>query len=210
MASDLGFAPLSDSQDFQQSLSMHQQPGSLDTANLQAPPPVGDNAGSDHAPSPITKEQLTVISEATEPSNGVCVGVVSSQGSLSPGGRRLSTKSGGSHHSDGRRSRLGSRTSVSMGGSPRPSISHRPSIATETLADGNKPNDYLVWAILACLCPVWPINIVGLTFSVMSRNSLQQGNVDGARRLGRNAKILSIVSFVGGIIIIATAIAVNI
>uniref|UniRef100_A0A4W4E3I9 Uncharacterized protein n=1 Tax=Electrophorus electricus TaxID=8005 RepID=A0A4W4E3I9_ELEEL len=49
---------------------------------------------------------------------------------------------------------------------------------------------------------LWPINIVGLTFSVMSRYSLQQGNVDGARHLGRNAKVLSIVSLVGGVLII--------
>lgn len=42
-----------------------------------------------------------------------------------------------------------------------------------------------------------------------SRNSLQQGNVDGARRLGRNAKILSIVSLVGGIIIIIVTVVIN-
>uniref|UniRef100_A0A8B9JFQ9 Uncharacterized protein n=1 Tax=Astyanax mexicanus TaxID=7994 RepID=A0A8B9JFQ9_ASTMX len=55
----------------------------------------------------------------------------------------------------------------------------------------------------------WPINIVGLTFSVMSLYSLQQGNVDGARRLGRNAKILSILSIVGGILLITTGIVIN-
>ncbi|KAL0198052.1 hypothetical protein M9458_006592, partial [Cirrhinus mrigala] len=38
---------------------------------------------------------------------------------------------------------------------------------------------------------------------------LQQGNVDGARRLGQNAKILSIVSLVGGIIIIFVTIVIN-
>uniref|UniRef100_A0A8C1TZZ0 Proline-rich transmembrane protein 2 n=1 Tax=Cyprinus carpio TaxID=7962 RepID=A0A8C1TZZ0_CYPCA len=97
-------------------------------------------------------------------------------------------------------------------GSPRPSLTRQPSAATD-VGDGSKPNDYLIWAILACLCPVWPINVVGLTFSVMelnilrSRNSLQQGNVDGARRLGQNAKILSIVSLVGGILIIVLTIA---
>uniref|UniRef100_A0A3B4G241 Uncharacterized protein n=1 Tax=Pundamilia nyererei TaxID=303518 RepID=A0A3B4G241_9CICH len=56
---------------------------------------------------------------------------------------------------------------------------------------------------------MWPINIVALTFSVMSRNSLQQGNVDGARRLGRNAMVLSVVSILGGIAIIAAAIVLN-
>uniref|UniRef100_A0A3B3ZUN3 Uncharacterized protein n=1 Tax=Periophthalmus magnuspinnatus TaxID=409849 RepID=A0A3B3ZUN3_9GOBI len=56
---------------------------------------------------------------------------------------------------------------------------------------------------------MWPINIVALTFSVMSRNSLQQGNVDGARRLGRNAMILSVVSILGGIAIITATIVFN-
>uniref|UniRef100_A0A3B4CEG5 Proline-rich transmembrane protein 2 n=1 Tax=Pygocentrus nattereri TaxID=42514 RepID=A0A3B4CEG5_PYGNA len=90
--------------------------------------------------------------------------------------------------------------SLSYAGSPRPSLTRQPSATTEGTGEGPKPNDYLVLAILACFCPVWPINIVGLTFSVMSRYSLQQGNVDGGRRLGRNAKILSIVSIVGGVL----------
>lgn len=42
-----------------------------------------------------------------------------------------------------------------------------------------------------------------------SRYSLQQGNIDGARRLGRNAKVLSIVSLVGGFLIITATIAIN-
>lgn len=47
------------------------------------------------------------------------------------------------------------------------------------------------------------------SFHSQSRNSLQQGNVDGARRLGRNAKVLSIVSLVGGIVIIIVTIVIN-
>uniref|UniRef100_A0A8C1UDK0 Uncharacterized protein n=1 Tax=Cyprinus carpio TaxID=7962 RepID=A0A8C1UDK0_CYPCA len=47
------------------------------------------------------------------------------------------------------------------------------------------------------------------SFYSQSRNSLQQGNVDGARRLGQNAKILSIVSLVGGILIIVLTIGIN-
>lgn len=45
--------------------------------------------------------------------------------------------------------------------------------------------------------------------ATQSRYSLQQGNVDGARRLGRNAKILSIVSLLGGILIITATIVIN-
>uniref|UniRef100_A0A665XEP4 Proline-rich transmembrane protein 2 n=1 Tax=Echeneis naucrates TaxID=173247 RepID=A0A665XEP4_ECHNA len=87
--------------------------------------------------------------------------------------------------------------------SPRSSLTRRPSTITEPAVDGSKPRDYLVLAILSCFCPLWPLNIVALTFSVMSRNSLQQGNIDGARRLGRNAMVLSVVSILGGIAIIS-------
>uniref|UniRef100_A0A8C5ES06 Proline-rich transmembrane protein 2 n=1 Tax=Gouania willdenowi TaxID=441366 RepID=A0A8C5ES06_GOUWI len=72
-----------------------------------------------------------------------------------------------------------------------------------------QPSNYLILAVLSCFCPMWPINIVALTFSVMSRNSLQQGNVDGARRLGRNAMMLAVFSILGGIAIIAAAVALN-
>lgn len=33
--------------------------------------------------------------------------------------------------------------------------------------DGSKPRDFLVLAILSCFCPLWPINVVALIFSVM-------------------------------------------
>ncbi|KAM9700193.1 proline-rich transmembrane protein 2-like, partial [Menidia menidia] len=102
----------------------------------------------------------------------------------------------------------GSRSGSLAAGSPRPSLSRRPSAIPEP-TDGSKPPDYLLLAILSCFCPLVPVNIVALTFSVMSRNSLQQGNVDGARRLGRNALVLSVVSIVGGLAIIAAAIALN-
>uniref|UniRef100_A0A4W6G823 Proline-rich transmembrane protein 2 n=1 Tax=Lates calcarifer TaxID=8187 RepID=A0A4W6G823_LATCA len=60
--------------------------------------------------------------------------------------------------------------------------------------------------VLACFCPVWPINIVGFVYSIMSKNSLEQGNLDGAVRLGRVAKMLSMVSLVGGTVIIIACI----
>ncbi|KAL2078798.1 hypothetical protein ACEWY4_026483 [Coilia grayii] len=192
-------APAGGEEEQRAQLSTYQQPGNPQELNASTNPVSGYTPQSEATP----KDHLTVISEATETSNGVCSVVDSAPVSLSPG---THAKGAGHHHGNGR-VRLGSRSSVSYAGSPRPSL--QPGAGPEGIADGNKPNDYLLWAILACLCPVWPINIVGLTFSVMSRNSLQQGNVDGARRLGRNAKILSIVSFIGGIIIIATAIAVN-
>ncbi|KAM6315667.1 trafficking regulator of GLUT4 1 [Podargus strigoides] len=85
----------------------------------------------------------------------------------------------------------------------RLSLGRASSTATSTAAaDQGRPRDYLVLAIFSCFCPVWPINIVALVFSIMSRNSGQQGDLDGARRLGRMARLLSIVSIVLGTIII--------
>ncbi|XP_061740334.1 proline-rich transmembrane protein 2 [Nerophis ophidion] len=104
---------------------------------------------------------------------------------------------------------LGSQSALMAGGSPRTSLSQQPGAVTEGPEDGSKPPDYLILAILSCFCLLWPINIPALVFSVMSRNSLQQGNVDGARRLGRNALVLSVIAILGGTAIIIAAIALN-
>ncbi|KAJ0000926.1 hypothetical protein NQD34_005946 [Periophthalmus magnuspinnatus] len=133
-------------------------------------------------------DHLTVVADASESSNGV-VPVQSSPTASRP--------------------KPGSRSGSVAGGSPRPSLCRQPSTSPDAAQDGSKPRDYLLLAILSCFCPLWPINIVALTFSVMSRNSLQQGNVDGARRLGRNAMILSVVSILGGIAIITATIVFN-
>uniref|UniRef100_A0A674ICI2 Trafficking regulator of GLUT4 (SLC2A4) 1/pseudo n=1 Tax=Terrapene triunguis TaxID=2587831 RepID=A0A674ICI2_9SAUR len=84
----------------------------------------------------------------------------------------------------------------------RISLGRASSTATTSAQEQGRPLDYLVLAIFSCFCPVWPINIVALVFSIMSRNSGQQGDLDGARRLGRMARLLSIVSIVLGILII--------
>ncbi|XP_068605816.1 trafficking regulator of GLUT4 1 [Brachionichthys hirsutus] len=165
------------------------------SAEQQAPPPMTDAKETEEE----NMDHLTVISDTVETSNGI--GPVMVESSASP---NLNAKPGG--HAN---SRPGSRSGSMATGSPRPSLCRQPSGITEATVDGSKPRDYLILAILSCFCPLWPINIVALAFSVMSRNSLQQGNVDGARRLGRNAMILSIVSILGGIAIIAAAIALN-
>ncbi|CAL1587821.1 unnamed protein product [Knipowitschia caucasica] len=156
--------------------------------------PINSQPGS-HAPPPASEEgkhrdHLTVANDASESSNGV---VAPASPSKPRPGSRSGSVAGGSPRG-------------SLRGSPRPSLCRQPS---EGLQDGTKPRDFLLLAILACFCPMWPVNIVGLTFSVMSRNSLQQGNLDGARRLGRNAMILSVVSILGGIAIITAAIVFN-
>ncbi|XP_050965926.1 transmembrane protein 233-like [Labeo rohita] len=40
--------------------------------------------------------------------------------------------------------------------------------------------NYLLLTILTCFCPAYPVNILALVFSVMSRNSYDQGDYDGS------------------------------
>ncbi|XP_006891143.1 PREDICTED: tumor suppressor candidate 5 homolog [Elephantulus edwardii] len=84
------------------------------------------------------------------------------------------------------------------------------SIATASYTqDREVPKDYLILAIASCFCPVWPLNLIPLIFSIMSRGSVQQGDLDGARRLGRLARLLSITFIFLGIVIIIVAVTVN-
>lgn len=50
---------------------------------------------------------------------------------------------------------------------------------------------------------------VSATFSLQSRSSMQQGDLDGARRLGRLAGMLSITFIILGVVIIIVAVTVN-
>ncbi|XP_042338505.1 transmembrane protein 233-like [Plectropomus leopardus] len=62
---------------------------------------------------------------------------------------------------------------------------------------------YLCLTIFTCFCPAYPVNIVALVFSIMSRNSYYQGDYDGSRRLGRNALYVAVASIIIGLLIIA-------
>lgn len=86
--------------------------------------------------------------------------------------------------------------------SPSRASLSRSSTGNATVQETPKPKDYLILVICSCFCPVWPISIVALVYSIMSRNSLQTGDIDGARRLGRLARLLSIVSITLGVLII--------
>nr|XP_046244870.1 trafficking regulator of GLUT4 1 [Scatophagus argus] len=86
----------------------------------------------------------------------------------------------------------------------------RSSTGNATVQESPKPKDYLILVIVSCFCPVWPVSIVALVYSIMSRNSLQEGDMDGARRLGRLARLLSIVSIALGIVIIIVYISVSV
>ncbi|NWU97276.1 TUSC5 protein, partial [Upupa epops] len=56
----------------------------------------------------------------------------------------------------------------------------------------------------------WPFSTASFCVSPQSRNSGQQGDLDGARRLGRMARLLSIVSIVLGTIIIVLYISLSV
>ncbi|KAM9195003.1 transmembrane protein 233 [Dugong dugon] len=72
-----------------------------------------------------------------------------------------------------------------------------------------RPENYLWLTIVSCFCPAYPINIVALVFSVMSLHSYNEGDVEGARRLGRNAKWVAIASIIIGLLIISITCAVH-
>ncbi|XP_063759619.1 trafficking regulator of GLUT4 1 [Eleginops maclovinus] len=178
-----------------------QHEGTCDPIAVTSQPPSAADASA--ANQMDNMAHLTVIDNA-ETNNGLGHAMADSSPTVSSMSPKLHAAGGHANGRPGLSSRSGS-----VAGSPRPSLTRRPSGITEAAVDRSKPRDYLFLAILSCFCPLWPINIVALTFSVMSRNSLQQGNVDGARRLGRNAMILSVVAILGGIAIIAAAIALN-
>ncbi|XP_019902262.2 proline-rich transmembrane protein 2 [Esox lucius] len=154
------------------------------------------------------EELVIVINEKMENSNGIHPAPVDNTSPVISSPPRRQQSISYSHHPHSGKTRKGSRAG-SIGYtafSPRPSISRHSSIATNPPIDRTKPKDYLMLAVLACFCPVWPINIVGFVYSVMSKNSLEQGNLDGARRLGRVARMLSTVSLIGGTVIIIACI----
>ncbi|XP_034050300.1 trafficking regulator of GLUT4 1 isoform X2 [Thalassophryne amazonica] len=150
-------------------------------------------------------ELVIVINDKLKNGNGIhSASAESTSPVISPPPRRQHSISYPHHGKTRKGSRAGSFGYTAF--SPRPSISRHSSIATEPPLDRTKVKDYLVLSVLACFCPVWPINIVGFVYSIMSRNSLEQGNLDGAVRLGRVAKMLSMVSLVGGLVIIIACI----
>nr|XP_061814149.1 transmembrane protein 233-like [Nerophis lumbriciformis] len=86
---------------------------------------------------------------------------------------------------------------------------------TESLNDSNFCDDisteekepplqsYLILTMFTCFCPAYPVNIVALVYSVMSRNSYYNGDYDGSRRLGKNALYVAIASIFIGLLVIA-------
>ncbi|KAG7253239.1 hypothetical protein CRUP_034445, partial [Coryphaenoides rupestris] len=55
-----------------------------------------------------------------------------------------------------------------------------------------------------CFVDAYPINLLALILSIMSRNSYYSGDYSGSRRLGRYAFYVAVASIVIGLVIIAT------
>ncbi|XP_023267065.1 tumor suppressor candidate 5 homolog isoform X1 [Seriola lalandi dorsalis] len=183
------------------------------SVSVPCPPVIGEHLihscgspASTRPPRSKSKGELViVINEKLKNSNGIHSAPAESTSPVISSPPRRQHSISYPHHG---KTRKGSRAS-SIGYtafSPRPSLSRHSSIATNPPLDRTKVKDYLLLSVLACFCPVWPINIVGFVYSIMSKNSLEQGNLDGAVRLGRVAKMLSMVSLVGGTVIIIACI----
>lgn len=51
--------------------------------------------------------------------------------------------------------------------SPSKASLSRSSTGNATVQENPKPKDYLILVIFSCFCPVWPISIVALVYSIM-------------------------------------------
>ncbi|XP_038139946.1 trafficking regulator of GLUT4 1 [Cyprinodon tularosa] len=158
---------------------------------------LGADGGGGGAPPADFQETEKLLTVTTEPGGN---GMKMSTSFTVPPDKALEADQNG--HSVGLRS--GSVGQLSAAGhlSPSRASLSRSSTGNATVPETPKPKDYLILVILSCFCPVWPVSIVALVYSVMSRNSLQNGDIDGARRLGRLARLLSIVSIFLGVLII--------
>ncbi|XP_074869077.1 transmembrane protein 233 [Carettochelys insculpta] len=83
-----------------------------------------------------------------------------------------------------------------LDGGPEPSQQDEPPRAEP------RPKNYLALSIFSCFCPAYPINIVAFVFSIMALNSYSQGDIEGSRRLGRNALWVAVASIIIGLLII--------
>ncbi|XP_058614720.1 trafficking regulator of GLUT4 (SLC2A4) 1b isoform X1 [Onychostoma macrolepis] len=83
-----------------------------------------------------------------------------------------------------------------------PGSPSRVSPASSPTPADREPCSFMWVAVISCFCPAVPINLFALYFAHMARSMIQAKDYDGARRLGRLALLLSIVSIVVGLAII--------
>uniref|UniRef100_A0A4W4HQG0 Trafficking regulator of GLUT4 (SLC2A4) 1a n=1 Tax=Electrophorus electricus TaxID=8005 RepID=A0A4W4HQG0_ELEEL len=159
---------------------------------------LGESGSAQPAESQETEKLLSAT--ITEPAGGGTGIKMSSSFTVNVGGEKVTDGDQNGHGVPLRSGSTGQLGSAQLSPS-RVSLS-RTSSTGNAVQEDPKPKDYLLLVILSCFCLVWPVSIVALVYSVMSRNSLQQGDIDGARRLGRLARLLSIVSIILGLLMI--------
>lgn len=69
--------------------------------------------------------------------------------------------------------RSGSVGQLSVAAPPSPSKASlsRSSTGNAAVQESPKPKDYLILVIMSCFCPVWPVSIVALVYSIMVSNN---------------------------------------
>ncbi|EGW12170.1 Tumor suppressor candidate 5-like [Cricetulus griseus] len=80
----------------------------------------------------------------------------------------------------------------SLPGSPSRASSRRASsvVTTSYAQDQEAPKDYLVLAIASCFCPVWPLNLIPLIFSIMDGDA---SNLDREPHLSEPLSLRAVV-----------------
>ncbi|XP_072301887.1 trafficking regulator of GLUT4 1-like [Eucyclogobius newberryi] len=80
----------------------------------------------------------------------------------------------------------------------RLSLGHLPS----PVPPGSQPPSYLWLAVVSCFCPGLPFNFCALWYASVSKSVLNTGDVAGARKYGRRARLLSCLAIVLGVAVI--------
>lgn len=58
--------------------------------------------------------------------------------------------------------------------SPSKASLSRSSTGNAAVPESPKPKDYLILVVMSCFCPVWPVSMVALVYSIMVSNSCPQ------------------------------------
>ena len=118
-------------------------------------------------PPPDFQETEKFLAVTTEPGGGPGLNTSPSfSGNVDGGEKRLEAEQNG--HGASLRS-LGSTGHLAVAAGPHsPSrVSRSRASSVGTAAVQEHPKDYLILVIISCLCPVWPVSIVALVYSIM-------------------------------------------
>jgi len=92
-----------------------------------------------------------------------------------------------------------------------PSAQAAPSFGGNAVLSGAPPvPDYLIWSIITTLCCCLPLGVVGIIFSILGKNDLQAGKYDDAVKKSKIAFWCNIAGLVGGVIITAISILIQV